>query len=94
MFTSSLQVLLLSSSLVLSITAEIQLPSFDFQERKISEGSLRDDGNKIGAFVITNLGNDYKESVEKFIAKAPSCLKQNSELPMLGKVSSLRIDCT
>ena len=60
------------------------LPSFDFHESKFSEESLKDDGQKIGAFVLRNLGADYKKSVDNFYAKAPSCLRQHSELPRLG----------
>ena len=48
----------------------IHLPSFDFGEDKVNEKDLRDDGYKIGAFVVKNLGNEYKTSVENFIAKA------------------------
>ena len=61
-----------------------QLPSFDFQKSKVSEESLKDDGNKIGAFVLRNLGADYKKSVDNFYDKAPSCLGQNLGLPRLG----------
>ena len=60
------------------------LPSFDFHESNVSEESLKDDGQKIGAFVVRNLGADYKKSVDHFYAKAPSCLRQHSELPRLG----------
>ena len=80
------QVLFLSSILVSSSYAKNPLPSFDFQERKVNEESLRDDGNKIGAFVVRNLGENYKKSVENFYAKAPGCLGQNSELPTLGMI--------
>merc|ERR1711935_908562 len=84
MWTSIGQVLFLSSILVSSSNGKNPLPSFDFQERKVNEESLRDDGNKIGAFVVRNLGENYKQSVENFYAKAPGCLGQNSELPRLG----------
>jgi len=84
MWTSIGQVLFLSSILVSSSYAKNPLPSFDFQERKVNEESLRDDGNKIGAFVVRNLGENYKKSVENFYAEAPGCLGQNSELPRLG----------
>ena len=86
MWTSIGQVLFLSSILVSSGYAKNPLPSFDFQERKVNEESLRDDGNKIGAFVVRNLGENYKKSVENFYAKAPGCLGQNSELPRLGMI--------
>ena len=79
------QVLLISNAFLLSCNAEIHLPSFDFGEDKVNEKDLRDDGYKIGAFVVKNLGNEYKTSVENFIAKAPNCLGQNSGLPKLGK---------
>ena len=78
------QVLFLSSILVSSRNVKNPLPSFDFRERKPNEESLKDDGHKIGAFVLTNLGAHYKKSVDNFYAKAPSCLRQHSELPRLG----------
>jgi hypothetical protein len=78
------QVLFLSSILVSSRNVKNPLPSFDFHESKVSEESLKDDGHKIGAFVLRNLGADYKKSVDNFYAKAPSCLRQHSELPRLG----------
>ena len=86
MWTSIRQVLFLSSVLVSASNAKNPLPSFDFQERKVDEESLRDEGNKIGAFVVRNLGENYKQSVENFYAKAPGCLGQNSELPRLGMI--------
>ena len=85
MLASIKQVLFLISILVSSSNAKNPIPSFDFQDRKVNEESLNDDGNKIGAFVVTNLGEKYKKSVENFYAKAPSCLDQNLELPRLGK---------
>ena len=85
MLASIKQVLFLISILVSSSNAKNPIPSFDFQGRKVNEESLNDDGNKIGAFVVTNLGEKYKKSVENFYAKAPSCLDQNLELPRLGK---------
>ena len=78
------QVLFLCSILVSSRNVKNPLPSFDFHESKVSEESLKDDGDKIGAFVIRNLGAVYKKSIDNFYAKAPSCLRQHSELPRLG----------
>ena len=78
------QVLFLSSILVSSRNVKNPLPSFDFYESNVNEESLKDDGHKIGAFAIKNLGAHYKKSVDNFYAKAPSCLRQHSELPRLG----------
>ena len=78
------QVLFLSSILVSSRNVKNPLPSFDFRERKVNEESLKDDGHKIGAFVLKNLGAHYKKSVDNFYDKAPSCLGQNLGLPRLG----------
>ena len=66
MWTSIGQVLFLSSILVSSRNVKNPLPSFDFRERKPNEESLKDDGHKIGAFVIRNLGAVYKKSVDNF----------------------------
>ena len=66
------------------------LPSFDFRERKPNEESLKDNGHKIGAFVIRNLGADYKKSVDNFYAKAPSCL---TRLRRLNRTSLLPSSC-
>ena len=78
------QVLFLSSILVSSRNVKNPLPNFDFHESKVNEESLEDNGHKIGAFVVRNLGAVYKKSVDNFYAKAPSCLRQHSELPRLG----------
>ena len=43
---------------------------------------IKDDGGKIGAFVITNLGTQYETALKNFIAKSPNCL-DNQQLPTL-----------
>ena len=94
MWTSIRQLLFLISLFVAAINAKntkIHLPSIDFQERNLSGEDLKDDGKRIGAFVVKNLGKDYKTSAENFYAKAPSCIGKMTELPTLGILGTFHI---
>ena len=57
------------------------LPKVTLQN--LHANNVKDDGGKIGAFVIHDLGNDYQNAVRKFIEKSPKCFDSHPELPEL-----------
>lgn len=67
--------------LVTSVAAN--LPKIDLKDLLgDATNQIKDDGGKIGAFVITNLGTQYETALKNFIAKSPNCL-DNQQLPTL-----------
>ena len=62
--------------LLSNINAET-IPSIhysDLSKTEINTESLKDSGNKIGAFVVSHMDSSYQMAVEEFYKKAPECL--------------------
>ena len=81
MWTAFCGLLLLSSYNIVIIYGDNVLPSIDFQDPNVRYKSVRDKANKIGAFEVTNLGQSYQKSMQKFFLNAPACLQQDLTLP-------------
>ena len=74
-----------SGLLVLGFVVQIHghntLPSIDFQDPNVKYESIKNEADKIGAFVVKNIGDSYLESIQKFFLNAPACLQQDQTLP-------------
>ena len=81
MWTAFCGLLLLSSYNIVIIYGDNVLPSIDFQDPNVRYKSVRDKADKIGAFEVTNIGQSYQKSMQKFFLNAPACLQQGLTLP-------------
>ena len=90
-------------TLFLSSTLGYSLPKVTLQN--LHANNLKDDGGKIGAFVVQDLGVNYKNAVKEFLEKSPNCFESHPELPKLemddgsirttfGTTSHESLDCT
>ena len=61
------------------------LPKIDFKDLlddPTDVNRIKDNGGKVGAFVLTNLGTPYETALKNFITKLPNCF-DNQQLPSL-----------
>ena len=74
-----------SSRYIPSVTYETFNTLFD-TETSNKLDVLKDAGGKLSTFVITELGTDYQEALEKFHKEAPNCIKPNGHIQIPDRV--------
>ena len=60
-----------------------ELPKIDLKNKNSEKLLVRDEASQIGAFVVTNLGPKYQESLQSFWENAPACLEKYGDLPRI-----------
>ena len=91
------------STFFVTLTLGNSLPKVTL--RNLHANNVKDDGGKIGAFVVQDLGIEYQNAVKEFLAKSLECFESHPELPKLemddgsirttfGTTSHESLDCT